>query len=104
MCASAIQPITSFDVQQRAKMLRTFTRGQQGEKEALEQLIEERLMLQEAKRRNVDFSDAEVDAEFAKRARAANHYDMQGHGERAEQLLREAERELHEAVEAAKKH
>jgi len=38
------------------------------------------------------------------RARAANHYDMQGHGAKAEQLLREAERELHEAVEAAKAH
>ena len=36
------------------------------------------------------------------RARAANHYDMKGHGIKAEQLLREAERELHEAVEAAK--
>jgi hypothetical protein len=38
------------------------------------------------------------------RARAANHYDMQGHGIKAEQLLREAEKELHEAVEAAKAH
>jgi len=38
------------------------------------------------------------------RARAANHYDTRGHGERAEQLLREAERELHDAIEAAKKH
>lgn len=38
------------------------------------------------------------------RARAANHYDMQGHGAKAEQLLREAQKELHEAVEAAKKH
>jgi hypothetical protein len=38
------------------------------------------------------------------RARAANHYDMQGHGARAEQLLRDAEKELHEAVEAAKAH
>lgn len=36
------------------------------------------------------------------RARAANHYDMQGHGAKAEQLLREAEKELHMAVEAAK--
>ena len=35
-------------------------------------------------------------------ARAANHYDMAGHGEKAEKLLREAERELHEAVEASK--
>ena len=38
------------------------------------------------------------------RARAANHYDMQGHGIKAEQLLRDAEKELHEAVEAAKEH
>jgi len=38
------------------------------------------------------------------RARAANHYDMQGHGAKAEQLLREAEKELREAIEAAKAH
>jgi hypothetical protein len=36
------------------------------------------------------------------RARAANHYDMAGHGAKAEDLLRQVERELHEAVEAAK--
>ncbi len=33
-------------------------------------------------------------------ARAANHYDMAGHGAKAEEHLRAAERELHEAVEA----
>ena len=37
------------------------------------------------------------------RARAANHYDMKGHGERAEQLLRDAEHELHEAIEASRR-
>ncbi len=36
------------------------------------------------------------------RARAANHYDMAGHGVKAEELLHQAERELHEAVESAK--
>jgi hypothetical protein len=36
------------------------------------------------------------------RARAANHYDMAGHGAKAEEHLRAAERELHEAVEAAR--
>jgi hypothetical protein len=36
------------------------------------------------------------------RARAANHYDMAGHGAKAEEALRHAERELHEAVEAAR--
>jgi hypothetical protein len=36
------------------------------------------------------------------RARAANHYDMAGHGAKAEQFLHQAEHELHEAVEAAR--
>jgi hypothetical protein len=35
-------------------------------------------------------------------ARAANHYDMAGHGKKAEDLLRSAEHELQLAVEAAK--
>ena len=38
------------------------------------------------------------------RARAANHYDMEGHGAKAEEHLRAAEHELHDAVEAAKAH
>jgi len=37
------------------------------------------------------------------RARAANHYDMAGHGVKAEEHLRAAEHELHEAVEAARR-
>jgi len=36
------------------------------------------------------------------RARAANHYDMAGHGAKAEELLRQAEHELHQAVDAAR--
>jgi hypothetical protein len=36
------------------------------------------------------------------RARAANHYDMKGHGEKAEEHLRAAERELTMAIDAAK--
>ncbi|HKD61816.1 MAG TPA: hypothetical protein VKB47_15235 [Terracidiphilus sp.] len=35
-------------------------------------------------------------------ARAANHYDMMGHGVKAEEHLRAAERELGLAVDAAK--
>jgi hypothetical protein len=35
------------------------------------------------------------------RARAANHYDMAGHGAKAEQFLRQAEHELDMAVKAA---
>ena len=36
------------------------------------------------------------------RADKANHYDMNGHGAKAEQFLRDADRELHEAIESAK--
>lgn len=35
-------------------------------------------------------------------ARAANHYDMAGHGVKAEEALRRAEHELHDAIESAK--
>ena len=35
-------------------------------------------------------------------ARAANHYDMEGHGARAEEHLRAAERELDLAIDAAR--
>ncbi len=36
------------------------------------------------------------------RARQANHYDMQGHGAKAEKLLRDAEHELSLAIDASK--
>jgi hypothetical protein len=36
------------------------------------------------------------------RARAANHYDMDGHGVKAEEHLHAAEHELHLAIEAAR--
>jgi hypothetical protein len=36
-------------------------------------------------------------------ARAANHYDMDGHGAKAEELLHQAEQELNAAVESAKR-
>ena len=36
------------------------------------------------------------------RARAANHYDMAGHGAKAEEHLRAAEHELQESIEAAR--
>lgn len=37
------------------------------------------------------------------RARAANHYDMEGHGVKAEEHLRAAEHELDMAVQAARR-
>jgi hypothetical protein len=37
------------------------------------------------------------------RARAAAHFDMDGHGEKAEDLLRRAEQQLRAGVESAKR-
>jgi hypothetical protein len=37
------------------------------------------------------------------RARAANHYDMDGHGAKAEEHLRAAEHELDLAIQAARR-
>lgn len=61
-------PITSFDIQQRTLMLKAFTRGQQGESAAIEQLIDEKLMLQEATTRGVKISDEDVERQFLSRA------------------------------------
>lgn len=63
--------ITTHDIRQRTQMLRVFSGGRQGEKEAIEQLIDERLMMQEAKRRGFSASTGEVDAEIGRRAGAA---------------------------------
>lgn len=65
------QPITSYDVKARARMMNVFSGGRAGEKEAVEQLIDERLMMQEAKLRAVEVSDAELEAEISKRASQA---------------------------------
>lgn len=65
------EPITSLDIQQRARMMSVFTNGKQGEQDAIDQLIDERLMLQEAKRRNIKVEDSEVNDELTNRAKAA---------------------------------
>ena len=65
------EPITDLDIQQRGKMMSIFSRGKEGEKQAIDQLIDEALMMQEAKRRRVDIGEEEVNAEFGMRAKAA---------------------------------
>lgn len=42
--------------------------------------------------------------QLMERARAANHYDMQGHGAKAEEHLRAAEHELTMAIQASRRH
>ena len=58
------EPITTYDVQNRAKFLQLTSRGKAGASRAQEELIEEALKLQEAKRRNVKIDDAEVEEAF----------------------------------------
>lgn len=59
------QPITTYDVSNRARFLQLTTRGRAGEKQAVEELIDERLKLQEARRRNVTIPDSAVEEAFA---------------------------------------
>ncbi|MBZ8131725.1 SurA N-terminal domain-containing protein [Afifella sp. IM 167] len=65
------QPITTYDIRNRAKFLHLTSRGQAGEKQATDELINEALKMQEAKRRNVSVSEQEVNAAFATIAQRA---------------------------------
>jgi peptidyl-prolyl cis-trans isomerase SurA len=56
--------ITSYDISQRARMLPLFG-AKGGEKAATDELIDETLKLQEARKRGVRVSDEQVDATFA---------------------------------------
>ena len=58
------EPITSFDVKQRARLLALSGQGA-SEKKALEELIDERLQVQEATKRNVSVSESEVETAYA---------------------------------------
>lgn len=60
------QPITTYDIRNRAQLLKLTTRGKSGEKQAIDELIEERLKLGEAKLRGLKVSDSDVDEAFAK--------------------------------------
>lgn len=77
-------PITTFDVSNRARFLRLTSSGRAGEKQAIEELIDERLKLQEARRLNITVSDEEVDEAIARIAQR-----MQISGRELEQALRQ---------------
>ncbi|WP_209003152.1 peptidylprolyl isomerase [Stappia taiwanensis] len=61
------RPITSYDIAQRAGLIRLTTRvgGSTARRQATEELINDELKLLEASRRGVSVSKAEVDAAFA---------------------------------------
>jgi peptidyl-prolyl cis-trans isomerase SurA len=64
-------PITSVDVDQRVRLHQVSTRRSPSRPEVLEELINERIKLQQAARLNVLASDAEVDRIFAQIARGS---------------------------------
>ncbi len=54
------EPVTTYDIDNRARFLRLTTGGKAGRSRAIEELIDERLKLQEAERRNVSVSQSEI--------------------------------------------
>lgn len=59
------QPITSYEIAQRAKLLQVTTKSPNAVQAATQELIDERLKMQEAEKRGITVSDAEVNAAFA---------------------------------------
>ena len=57
-------PITSYDIDNRFKFLKLTSRGRASREQAIDQLIDEQLKFQEAKRRNYTVPDAEVDRAY----------------------------------------
>lgn len=62
------QPITSFDVAQRIKLVQLTERRTLNQKQALEELIDERLKIATAERYGIKAEDDEVDKMFAQMA------------------------------------
>lgn len=59
------EPVTSYDIDNRSRLLNLTTGGKAGRQQAVEELINDRLKLQEAKRRNINVADTEVQRAFA---------------------------------------
>lgn len=59
------EPITNYDVQRRAAFLQLRRVSGNRREKALEELVDEKIKMQEARRQNVVANDSEVDAAFA---------------------------------------
>jgi peptidyl-prolyl cis-trans isomerase SurA len=59
-------PITNFDIDQRAKLMQLSNGGKAASRqEAMEELINDRVKIKEAKKFNLDMSASDVDAQYA---------------------------------------
>jgi peptidyl-prolyl cis-trans isomerase SurA len=59
------EPITNYDVEQRSKLNELSTHKVPSRQEVLDELINEKVKIREAKKYSVDPSDSEIDAAFA---------------------------------------
>lgn len=59
------EPITTYDIEQRTKLITLTTRKAPTRQQALQELIDDRLKIKEAKKFGVDLSASDVDSAFA---------------------------------------
>ena len=59
------EPITSYDVDQRSRLMALSNQKNAGRKQVIEDLIDEKVKIREAKKYGVDPSAAEIDASYA---------------------------------------
>jgi peptidyl-prolyl cis-trans isomerase SurA len=62
------EPITNFDIEQRAKLTELSTHKAPSRQEVIDDLINEKVKIKEAKKFSVDPSDSEIDAAYANMA------------------------------------
>lgn len=63
------EPITNFDIAQRSKLIALITRKTPARKDVIQELIDEKIKIREAKKYSIDLSASDVDAAFASMAK-----------------------------------
>jgi peptidyl-prolyl cis-trans isomerase SurA len=66
------EPITTYDIEQRAKFLQLITHKVPARQDVLQELINDKLKVQEARHWKLEITEAEVDAAFANMAKRVN--------------------------------
>lgn len=61
-------PITTYDIEQRTKLIQSSTNKRPARKEVIQQLIDDRLKIAKAKTYGLEISDADIDSAFANMA------------------------------------
>jgi peptidyl-prolyl cis-trans isomerase SurA len=65
------EPITALDIDQRTRIIEVFSRKKVGRKEALDELVDQKLKLHQARRLDIDIDTAQINREYAAMARRA---------------------------------